>query len=682
MSRLRDHLGLTHPAELVRMLPAAGVLAVWIALMPQDGGFNAADRLPAGLVLAGLLAVAAVGGRRVLPAAGPARWALLAFTAFTAFNFLSIAWSDAPGSAWEASNLLLVTLLGAWTLALAPWRSGSAGVLLALFSVAAAMVCLGSLIAALGAGDLTSRFDDFRWQPPLGYPNTTAAFGFIAAIGMVVMAARPDLPVVLKGLAQALATFLAAFALLPQSRGAVLGGTAALLVLIAFVPWRWRLVVHVGLLAATLILASGPILDVYHQAATTGRASVALGDATRTIGLATAAALVAGLLVALAEARIRLDERGRRTARLAGVGAVLVAVVGVGAVGVAHSAGIRTALDDQWTALKHPGSRFADGRGRRDNGVARFGFIDPLERYDYWRVALDGFRASPVGGIGAGGFEHRYTSERRYPKVSKYPHNLVMKVLSDTGVVGVLLLAGVLAAVGLGLLRRRSELGGGDVAVAAAALGMTAYFFAHGLFDWLEAYPVLTGPVVGFLIVALVVRTQAPDRGAGEARSRRSRLAVAAAGVLLVLAAASLAAPWLGLRYRDRASAIWRTQPAFAYQDLDRAATIDPLSPAPLVLQGVIGLQRGDLGRAADGFTRALQREDAWLPHFGLALIAAQRGNRRAAGAELDAALARDRLDPVLPGVAQRIRGAERIDPPALVREVLVSPLFDVERLK
>ena len=85
----------------------------------------------------------------------------------------------------------LVTLLAAWTLSLTPWRAGTAVVFMMAFSVVAALVCAGSLISALAADDLTGRFLDYRWIPPLDYPNTTAAFCFMAAIPPLVVAARP-----------------------------------------------------------------------------------------------------------------------------------------------------------------------------------------------------------------------------------------------------------------------------------------------------------------------------------------------------------------------------------------------------------------------------------------------------------------------------------------------------------
>lgn len=679
MRRLRGELNLL---EITGLLPAAGVAAVWGVLMFATGGFNPGAWLPAGLVLLGLLVVAIVGGGRALPPPGAARWALAALIAFTLWSFLSISWSDARGATWEAADLLLVVLLGGWTLALTPWRSRTAfGFMLALSAVAAA-ACLVALASALSAADLTSRFEDFRFSPPLDYPNTTAAFAFMAALPALLQAARPDASVPAKTLCQALATFLCAYALLPQSRGSVLGAGAALLVLFVVVSYRWRLTLHVGLVMVALAFVAGPAGRLY-AAAETGRASDALGNAVTAILLATAAAAAAGLALALAEERTVVTPDRERAARLGGLGlAALVAVAIVG-VGVTRLGSITNTLSDQWRALQHPGTTYG---GKRANGAdSRLASADPLERYDYWRVSMNGFRDNPLGGMSAGGFEHRYTLERRYGKTSRYPHNLVMKVLGDLGLVGAALIAAFLAMVVRGLMRvRRMRVA--HRTVAAAAASTLAYFLAHGMFDWLEAYPVLAGPALAFPLIALgtVGRAERDRRTSPPAPPRSGgawRLAWIPAGIAVLLAAVSLGAPWTALRYRDRATASWRTDPVAAYRDLRRSADLDPLSPKAPILLGAIALTRGDLATARTAFEDSLDREEAWLPHFGLGVIAAATRDHATAAREFAQAKRLDARDTVLPEVADRVLNARSVDAPRALRDVLGSPVDTRERI-
>src|SRR4051812_32720847 len=114
MGLLQTRLSTIDRSEAIRLAPAAGLMIVWLALMPSGGGFDAGSWLPAGLALLGLLAVAAFGAGTLLPAARAPRIALGAFAAFTLLNFLSIAWSAAPADALEASDLLLTTLASGW----------------------------------------------------------------------------------------------------------------------------------------------------------------------------------------------------------------------------------------------------------------------------------------------------------------------------------------------------------------------------------------------------------------------------------------------------------------------------------------------------------------------------------------------------------------------------------------
>lgn len=680
--------------ELLRLAPSAGVLVVWGVLMNVSGGFRPGTWLPAGLLLAGLLALAITGGRRVLPEPGPARLALLCLIGLTAWSFLSLLWSDAPALTWEAADLLLVALLGAWTLALAPWRATTATGLLLAFSGLAGLSCLIALLSATSATDLTDRFTDGRFMPPLDYPNATAAFGFMAAIPALLYAARPGGHPVAKGLSQGLAVFLGAYALLPQSRGSILGGLATLLILAVMVPFRWRMTLHSAVFALALIAVSGAAGDLYTAAFVRRHASNAVDVAAREIVIAALVSIVAGAVLAAAADSFEIGRRAGRRARRAGLALTALCVLALGAVGVANSSTISNELSDQWRSLRHPGVDYAGNVANQASG--RLSSIDPLERYDYWRVSLDGFKNAPLWGMGAGGFEYHYTLERRYPKVARYPHNLVMKVAGDLGLVGLLLAGGFVVVAGAGLVPRRGRFHSPEAAVAAAGLATLGYFVAHGFFDWLEAYPVLAGPALAFPLVALAVRGRAErlaalEEGTAEVRKpdarhfapdpRRRGLAIGTAVLAGLLVAYALGAPWLALRYRQRAAEEWRTAPGAAYADLRKAGSLNPLSAEGYVLEGVIALTRGDLATARTGFDDALARQSDWLPHFGLAVVAAARGDRAEAAAQLATARRLNRLDPNLPQLSRRLLSGRKVDPAQAIHDVLVSPLFESNRV-
>ena len=670
-------LAMQSPAELLRtitrtaapFIPAAGILAVWAALMPADGGYFARDWQPAGILVAVLWLVAVVGGGRLVP---PGRWeraALAALGGLAGLAFLSTLWADSQATAWGTASQFLTVVLSVWTLALMPWRPAAAQLCLGGFAFAAAIALGGSLVSAMGAGDLTGRFIDGRWAQPIGYPNGLANFAFFAALPVLAVSGSPARHWAIKGAALALATFLAGCALLPQSRGAVLAMVVASAVLVALSPLRWRMAARLAVVGAALTICSGPILGLYDVAREGTGVGAAVDDAVRAILLATLLGGVGGALLALGERRVQVPARVARTSGI--VALAVIALAGAGAA-VVNADRIDRFVDRHRDAWQKPGSEFED---EEVGGTTRLLSSDPLQRYQYWHVALDAFADRPLAGVGAGGFETRYTLERSEPKYSSFPHSLFMRVLAEAGLLGVLALLAFLAAVLGGLLRGMRQADPEDRVVAAGALAAAVCFLIHAQLDWLEEFPALAGPAIGFLAVAMAVRRGEPPK---------PTLAwpdVAAAGILAVAALMVLVPQYAALRYKERASAIWRTDAVKAYRDLDRAAGLDPLSDQALLTEGVIALQRRELPRARDAFESALEREDGWLAHFELALTLAAQGDREAAMRQLHLAERRNPQEPAIAAAREEIESGKVVDPVRLNRRLFESPLFNARRL-
>lgn len=682
--------------RIVPFVPATAAMALWLALLPAAGGFHSRDWYPAGLFAAGLLVVSAAAGGRVLPDGRAARLALGAYGLFVLFNGASVAWAESPAVAWEATGLLLTHMVLAWSIVMAPWTARAAVGLLVGFALAVGAACAIALLSVTSGGDPTSAFVENRWAEPLGYPNGTGAFAAMGAVAALILSSRRGLPAWLQGLLAADAVFLMLFTLLGQSRGALLITGITVVVALALVSDRWSFTLRALVAGGAVALGAEPALDVFATVQDTGIASEPLSEAARAMGAAAGGAGLVTIVLGLAQRRIELPGRAVHASRLAGLGAVLAVAVAGGTVALASSERISDEVSSQWRQLVDPGASTEEAEYRRrqregggaDAGRSRLLSASPAQRYDYLRVGIDAFEDAPVVGVGAGGFRDRYRQHRRFSKYASYPHNLAVRVLAETGVVGGLIFLVFVGALGAGLLQAVRRGTGHQRTVVATSAAVAVYFAGHSFFDWIETFPATAVPALTLPLVALGVAARSgrdevePEPEPGPEPSRRGSRVGLAAGVALALAAiVILVPPWLSVRYRERAIASWRADPAAAYRDLDRAAAFNPLSPLPLLSEGTVALQLGDLPRARTAFEAALDRGAGWLAHFDLALVLAAEGERRAAMRQLAQAQVLNPLEPAIPAVRAEIRGKETVDPAELYRQLFDSPLYRTRRL-
>jgi Flp pilus assembly protein TadD len=125
-----------------------------------------------------------------------------------------------------------------------------------------------------------------------------------------------------------------------------------------------------------------------------------------------------------------------------------------------------------------------------------------------------------------------------------------------------------------------------------------------------------------------------------------------------VLAVALIAALPLfaSQRYADRAYDEWPQDPAAALDDLDRAASLNPYDPAPLLAKGVIESRLGRGAEAVSTFRDALRRQpDNYATHFFLARALAPT-DLPGARAEAAEALSLNPLDPRTRDLNRRLR--------------------------
>jgi len=650
---------------LAPFLPAAIVIAAWLLWSHFEGGYFPETWYPSAIAAVGLLVVTALGTGRILPPSTSGRVALAALAALVAWAFLSLAWSPSPGLGWEAADKLLLLLMVTWTMTLLPWTPRALEIALGAWVAGTVLVCAISLIGASG-GSLGDYFIEGRYLDPIGYSNAVSALPVMSLFPALWLCSRRGAGLAARGGFLAAAVFLAEFALLPQSRGAVVGFVIAIVVFVALAPDRLRLIPSLLVLALAVAVSVGPIYHVYTVGIELSEAAEAqrtipglhlrpvLEHAARVMLVTSVCAGIAGALLAGLDRGLRVGEAGMRRMRLVVAGTVaLVALAGL-IVAVANAGRISSDLSDRWDTFKSTKETPATTGPRLTANYSD-------QRYDYWRVALDQFARTPLAGAGIGSFEGVYSSHRHDDKPSKYVHDIWFRVLAEGGLVAALLLLLLLGAGGVGLAQRWRALDGPGRGLIAVCVAVPVYFLIHASVDWLEEFPALAAPALALPLVGLGLGVE--DRGARPGYGPAGRYAALAAACLLALAAAaSFAFPYLAQRHLTRGSEIGLADVPAARRELDRAASLNPLSPEPHLRAATILVAAGRTAAARREFGEALAVEDNWYAHLELALLEAEAGRRKAALAQLARARSLDRHDPFIAAAMAKMRHSASVD--------------------
>ena len=652
-------------AAAVPFVPAALVAAIWVVWGIRDGGYFPSQWYPAGLLAAALLLTLAVARPRGAFAPSPATLALVLFTAWTAWNAVSLLWTDAPGAGREETSKLLVVVLMAAAIAATPWRPRSAVVLLGAWAAAIAAVAAVDLASFALSARPEAWVLEGRYLGPTGYANGSAALGALAFWPLLAIAARPATPEPLRVLALPAAIVAILWALLPQSRGTMLAAGLVVFLFVALSPNRVRVVTRLLIVGGALLLCVPALFDVYTASREGRPLGPVVDDAAIRVAVATALALAASFALVGVENRYRPGERAVARLRRATLVAGVLVVLGGAVAAVATFDRLGNEIETRWDTFA------SDASVENTQTGARLGQVIADKRYDYWNVALDGFRDAPVIGIGAAGFEPLYTANKNYPKHSRYVHLIWLRALSETGVIGLALLAGSLLAA-LGALVRARIRGPAEngAAIAAAAALSVAFFLQCGL-DWLEEVPALLAPAVCLPLAAA--------RASVSCDRRATLLRAAPWGVLAVVAAVALVPPYLAVRHLDRGDELRANDPRAALEAYERAAGADPLSLTPHIRTGFVGLELEDPALARRGFEAALDVQEDWVAHFELGLLDLQAGRFAQADERLARAAELNRNDPMITDAQTAAAERERVDPVEFNRQILDDPVLGAQ---
>ena len=586
------------PAAMGLPRPRAAVLAriAWLALpaiatlalAAEDGGSRTGDWMPWALV-----AVLAAGGLLAFDVMrlqrGLGLVALGCIAGLAAWSVVSVLWAWLPGdAASEASRALFYASAFAIVL-LAVRTQADAAIMVGLIATATGLVALyGCVRLAQGAPDSWMIYQRVGW--PTGYPNTSASLGVLGFWTLVGIGAERLLAWPARALALAGAVPALGFALLTQSRGAMLTLILVSPFAIALVRERLRVT------AFTLVALAGllPAIPALRTAIDTGSGADA-GTAAAWLLLGGVLVAAAGSAIAAADQRVAISPERRRMLGRGAAAATAIAVVLLAGVALQQDAPGRIA------SAFHSFTKVdaSDDAGPHLLSVES-------NRWDFWKVASSDLGARPLTGYGAGSFGPTYLRKGHSSEMPAQAHGQVQELAATLGVPG-LLLGCAVAVIGLaGLLRRRAR---PSPTLAGAAVG-TACVLAHAQVDWHWQVPAVALPVI-----ALVACGAALHPVGAVVPRRAARIG---GGIVLALAVLWVLPGLAAERLVERAVA--DDDPGAARA----AAAISPFDPAPLrVAAQLEGSTRGlkDALAAAD---RGPHEWSSW------AVVARLAGNDRA----------------------------------------------------
>jgi hypothetical protein len=340
--------------------------------------------------------------------------------------------------------------------------------------------------------------------------------------------------------------------------------------------------------------------------------------------------------------------RRARFAAIAGAGAAVL-VLGL-------ALGVPRGLEGDW-------HRFISGAAPRGNaGDLRQRLTDPSNngRTDLWRVALNGFSASPLHGYGAGTYQTLWDRNRPRFAYTINAHSLYLQAMAELGIPGLALLLILVGSVlvGLGMRARSSRR---SIYGALLAAGVVWALCAGVDWDW--EMPVVT---VGFFAAAGAALSPRKGSGHGWVPGYNSRV------ILGLLCLGTLVTPVLIIGSQGRLEtaerALYASDCAKAGSSaLSSIGWLD-IRPEPYEILGFCDVERGlpRLGVAA--MKQAVRRDPgSWETYYTLAIAQA------AAGIDPRPAAARAlRMNPLEPLTREEVREFQSASPTEWVNRAAI----------
>lgn len=630
-------------AAILAMALLGGTLTWWTI---KEGAYFGSVMYP-GLALLGtgiVVLMATAPWRASLAVSGPARLALFSLLGLGVWSLASAFWSPTPDIAVEDAQRMigyaLFFVLGIWSCALLGRRMELAVMPVVCAALIAALVALVAM--AFANGPLPFLEEDGTLQYPLGYRNANAAFFLVALWPALALATSERISRLIRVGAFVTASACMELAVLSQSRGAILATAVALVVFVLSSRNRLNALAWLALAIAPAAFSVIDAKSLFDAAKGDGGITNAV-DELNSAGVSGLIRLAISAAIALVAIRfdplIRWSRRDENIFLVSGVAVLAIAFVAT----VGNPVSFASDRVDE----------FLGGEADLSESSSRLTFDAGSNRSEIWRVALDVSGDDPIFGQGGGGFQYKFTQERNDAgQLARDAHSVELEMLTELGVVGlVLFLAGAGGAFA-GAIRAR-KLGPSSAQLSCGALAAGAYWFTHTSIDWFWPYPAVTAATFALFGAAVAPTLLMPER---ESRPAGRRAVMALIAVFVI----ALVPPFISEKLIDNSVEGFAADPQQAYDNLELAKDLNPLSDVPALREGSIAFALGDRERAIDAYREAVRkRPEEYAGHFFLALLYA-KDDPDQARTELAVVAELNPLEPRIDEVRERIDKGER----------------------
>ncbi|NLE21275.1 MAG: tetratricopeptide repeat protein [Actinobacteria bacterium] len=490
-------------------VPYGLALAAVAAFSFLSGGYVIGRSTPVVVAFLGAAAVWVWFLRRSSPPSALFIAALAAFGSFVAWSGLSVLWSFGPDLTWVSFNLAAFYLAVAAVLGLTSARG------LQLWTVAYGYLAIATAIgvyAFLGKAlpaVVTHAHANARLDSPVGYWNVLAVMMVMGLCVALSLAGDRSTPVALRTVAAAAAVPMCLAFFFTFSRGGWLALGVALVLYFAFTTTRLGSFVSLVGIVTPVALVLWRLRDLETLFAATSDDALRALEGGELLRWSLAALLVTAgvqLAAALLQRGVPWPRWSTIAAGAAVLAVVLLVVVGGSARYVQAHGGVSWIEDRAHELFTDAGKE--EGRG---NEAGRLLVLTTNGRVPLWKEALSQSRSLRLTGSGAGTFPFTHYRFRDGGGVVKHAHGQWFNVLSETGVVGVVLFSVavvlfVVAMVGNPFSHRCDPLHPMLVALQAGVIA----FLVHMSWDW--DWDMAAVGATAFVFIAVCVSYRATRR--------------------------------------------------------------------------------------------------------------------------------------------------------------------------